>query len=362
MEFAHAAHQSMSPVSLHKPTRIPGIVSCSLGRRDGVGVMQPKRQVGLRDGGKKEVKREVQERLGSEQLLKFEREGHVCVRGLFDEEEMGALAAAVSGGASREKLNAYRHRVAVLCPGVDPFSLHSVAEAEAVIRQQGTDELGFLQCFNLHQKSEDVRRWASHPRLVAMVADLLGAKKVRLYQDCLFQKMPGFGVTNWHSDLNMVPLDTNSFLTVWIPLRSLDKTDSSLHFASGSHRDFALAYWQNNQGMANLESRGYSIADYPCMALGDVSIHHGWTLHWAPEQPGSGPARAAWTVSYFADGARILESRHARRKLQEEDGWSYRAWRKDMREGQVARHPLLPLVYPPGVDNAKQHKGVRRKR
>lgn len=57
--------------------------------------------------------------------------------------------------------------------------------------------------------------------------------QVRLYQDCLFVKMPGFGVTNWHSDLNMVPIDTNSFLTVWIPLRTLDKNDSSLHFASG---------------------------------------------------------------------------------------------------------------------------------
>jgi hypothetical protein len=57
--------------------------------------------------------------------------------------------------------------------------------------------------------------------------------QVRLYQDCLFQKMPGFGVTNWHSDLNMVPLDTNSFLSVWIPLRALDNADSSLHFASG---------------------------------------------------------------------------------------------------------------------------------
>lgn len=58
--------------------------------------------------------------------------------------------------------------------------------------------------------------------------------QVRLYQDCLFMKMPGFGVTNWHSDLNMVPIDTNSFVTVWIPLRTLHATDSSLHFASGS--------------------------------------------------------------------------------------------------------------------------------
>ena len=42
------------------------------------------------------------------------------------------------------------------------------------------------------------------------------------------------------------------------------------------------------------------------------TIHHGWTLHWAPEQPASQPARAAWTVSYFADGARILQTKHAR--------------------------------------------------
>lgn len=186
--------------------------------------------------------------------------------------------------------------------------------------------------------------------------------QVRLYQDCLFQKMPGFGVTNWHSDLNMVPLDTNSFLTVWIPLRSLAKTDSSLHFASGSHRDFALAYWQNNQGMANLESRGYPVVDYPCMTLGDVSIHHGWTLHWAPGQPGTGPARAAWTVSYFADGAKVLATRHTRRKLQDEDGWSYQAWRKDLKEGQVARHPLLPVVYPITIDDSKQQRrGTKKK-
>jgi len=30
-----------------------------------------------------------------------------------------------------------------------------------------------------------------------------------------------------------------------------------------------------------------------------------------------------------------------------------------MKEGQVARHPLLPLVYPLGMDNAK---GVPRKK
>lgn len=79
---------------------------------------------------------EQQRQLGSEQLLQFERDGHVCVPALFDGDEMAALASAVTDAARREKLNAYRHRVAVLCPGVDPFSLRSIADAEAVIRQQ----------------------------------------------------------------------------------------------------------------------------------------------------------------------------------------------------------------------------------
>ncbi len=58
-------------------------------------------------------------------------------------------------------------------------------------------------------------------RLGAVAAQLLGEKRVRLYQDCVFLKEPGFTPTNWHSDLPLSPLDTNSFLTAWIPLRPL---------------------------------------------------------------------------------------------------------------------------------------------
>ena len=58
-------------------------------------------------------------------------------------------------------------------------------------------------------------------RLAAAAAQLLGVKRVRLYQDCVFQKEPGFTETNWHSDLLLSPLDTNAFVTAWIPLRPL---------------------------------------------------------------------------------------------------------------------------------------------
>lgn len=144
-----APHRSvLSPFPFHKPRCIASRVSSSHGKRSNPGPVPAPRQSKFRVTERAETQRRSVDdspaKLGSAQLLQFEREGHVCVRGLFDGEEMGALAGAVNDAARREKLNAYRHRVAVLCPGVDPFSLHSIAEAEAVIRQQVA---GYCCCF-----------------------------------------------------------------------------------------------------------------------------------------------------------------------------------------------------------------------
>ena len=43
---------------------------------------------------------------------------------------------------------------------------------------------------------------------------------------------PGFHVTNWHSDLRMTPLDTNDFVTAWVPLRRM-KVGAPARLVSG---------------------------------------------------------------------------------------------------------------------------------
>ena len=88
------------------------------------------------------------------------------------------------------------------------------------------------------------------------------------------------------------------------------------------------------------------------MEVGDVSFHHGWTLHTAPAQPKKSEARLALSITYFADGARLLPRRGkaVRRHLQHhEDYESYSGWINDLRDGAVAQHDLLPVVYPPGA-------------
>ena len=82
------------------------------------------------------------------------------------------------------------------------------------------------------------------------------------------------------------------------------------------------------------------------MELGDVSWHHGWLLHHAPAQAEGSAPRLALAVSYFVDGARVIEQQC---EDDEEDREGYEAWcgtgPGKLAPGQIARHALLPLVH-----------------
>ena len=82
------------------------------------------------------------------------------------------------------------------------------------------------------------------------------------------------------------------------------------------------------------------------MELGDVSWHHGWLLHHAPAQAEGSAPRLALAVSYFVDGASVIEPQC---EDDEEDREGYEAWfgtgPGKLAPGQIARHALLPLIH-----------------
>eukprot|EP00775_Hariotina_reticulata_P001462 gene1462-1804_t len=285
-------------------------------------------------------------------LLGFERRGFLVTKQLLQQQQVQAVKDCVQQVIAQDTLIALKHRVRVLCPGWEDLnSIKSEQQAMRVIQQQGNSQLGFLQFFNLHRSHATVAALVRDRQLCATAAALLGAKKLRLYQDCVFLKQPGFAETNWHSDLRMAPLDTNDFVTAWIPLRPVrgGQGDSGLVFAVGSHRDFALPFWHNLHGR-DLADRGYLLDGTGAMSVGDVSWHHGWLLHAAGPQPQDTQPRLAIAVSFFADGAKLLARQTDPSVLQDmlhdEDAESYGEWLQGMKDGCVARHPLLPLVYP----------------
>ena len=273
--------------------------------------------------------------IGAQEQLHFSREGHVCTRALLQGGDIDELREALA---------------ATMAESREEAKLHAVMMNEADDDGEGAPP--FLQHFHPWRRSADVARFAKLPTLARTAALLLGVDRVRLYQDCAFEKRPGDEATNWHSDLKMAPFDTNSFVTAWIPLQDVPEPEdggTGLCYVSRSHTDFALSYFYGDKlrGEAAAEfdlSERYedAIVDHGAVCVGDVCWHHGWTLHSAAPNDLE-TARIAYTVSFVADGVRTL-SEEALRCVDNEDAPSYEAWLKDVGYGERVEHRDVPLL------------------
>lgn len=75
----------------------------------------------------------------------------------------------------------------MLCPPEVTASLDAVTtmqQALHLISAHGSNELGFLQFFNLHRSQPVIDALVRDRQLTATAAQLLGVKKLRLYQVC----------------------------------------------------------------------------------------------------------------------------------------------------------------------------------
>jgi len=309
-----------------------------------------------------------------EDILKFERRGHILTRDLFADNHILAIREEIAKEFDEKLLEAYQHRCEVELGSEIGRGVQSPEEGEQLLRSKGID-VPFLQLFNLWKSSEsneNIKKLVLSPRLAQIAASLLGSKSVCIYQDSLFVKRPGDGDTQWHSDLNLAPLDTNKFVTVWIPLTEIKKNTTGLRFASGSHRDFSLGHWWDKSQRSNWDlSDRYVVEDYGAIPLGSASWHHGWVLHTASGVPlinkkikrqnraipstssskSWSLGRAAFAISYFSgDGDSCVLPRSQRKKrMDSEDSRSYSSWLKGIPDGMSIGidnpHPELPCVF-----------------
>jgi len=282
-------------------------------------------------------------------LLEFERNGHVALQTLFSSETMTDLRSELVRYHEEHLVDALRHACQVLRLDPSPASL-DVSACHQLIDGLDAGSLPFLQHFHLRLRSPLLERFTKSTTLGSIAAQLLGCRRVRIYQDSLFVKRSCDRPTDWHSDLTMAPLDTNQFLTFWFPLRKIPR-GNGLWFASKSHRDFVLPFrfGRNYPKKASLGlDQRYKIHNHSPLQPGDCTVHHGWCLHTSVDKASE---RMAYTVSYFADdgngpGASTkLLPRKMIDRIEMEDAPSFQLWIQDIRPGRSLRHPLLPVVY-----------------
>eukprot|EP00929_Paragymnodinium_shiwhaense_P090575 TRINITY_DN50753_c0_g1_i1.p1 TRINITY_DN50753_c0_g1~~TRINITY_DN50753_c0_g1_i1.p1 ORF type:complete len:414 (+),score=71.60 TRINITY_DN50753_c0_g1_i1:45-1244(+) len=281
----------------------------------------------------------------AEALLGFERQGFLRFNEFLSQEELAGLRKEIDLAWQTEqcRADALRHQCRVQFGAEAAAGLSADGLQEQLSELEGSGEISFMQYFNLHRVREELRRVATSPRFNFWAKQTLGVDKVRLYQDALFVKRPGDGPTQWHSDLGLAPFDSNAFVTVWIALTPVTAGEGSgLCFATGSHKDFSLAYHGDPE--EDLSGR-YVVAESDGLRPGDATLHHGWTLHAASPLPeDDATPRLAWAVSFVADGARLLRSNNDAAVSEQEDAVSFEAWIRECEPGGVVDHPMLPVL------------------
>ena len=88
--------------------------------------------------------------LGAEQLLAFERQGHLCTRGILSEAQVLAVRRAAEQAIRERSTEALQQRIRVLLPEQHHVAVTSEQQGLLHLKTH-RKELGFLQHFNLHR-------------------------------------------------------------------------------------------------------------------------------------------------------------------------------------------------------------------
>lgn len=136
-----------------------------------------------------------------------------------------------------------------------------------------------------HLKYGRVYDLLTHPRIVAIVRDILGDNVVG-WGSHFFCKMPHDGkAVAWHQDASYWPLTPTRAVTVWLAIDDADQENACMRFISGSHHFGHLTFRPStsadhnvlNQTVDNAEQYGEPVDD--CLQAGEASLHSDLLLH-----------------------------------------------------------------------------------
>jgi len=150
--------------------------------------------------------------VAAEDVLSFQRDGAVALRGVLGAEHLALLEAGVE---------------------------QTIAEpSHLAIRTQDDGAPGaFFEDFCSWQRVPEFERVIRESPLAAVAAGLTGSSRIRLFHDHVLVKEPGTTTrTPWHQDQPYYCIDGTQNVSFWIPLDAVPR-ESTLEFVAGSHAD-----------------------------------------------------------------------------------------------------------------------------
>lgn len=171
---------------------------------------------------------------------------------------------------------------------------------------------------------------ARHPVLLDAVEDILGPD-ILIYDSAYVIKEPrNTRYVSWHQDLTYWGLSADDVVTAWVALTPATPANGAMRFIPGSHTNGRLAH-HDTRAADNILHRGQEVrngfdesaAIDGVLAAGQVSLHHGWTLH-ASHGNTTDDRRIGLTLQYVAPTVRqTLSDRESATLVRGEDRYGH---------------------------------------
>jgi ectoine hydroxylase-related dioxygenase (phytanoyl-CoA dioxygenase family) len=234
---------------------------------------------------------EVKTKLVSDEEIRTLREdGVVALRGVFDVSWIELLRGGFED--------------AMASPG--PFSKDYAPEGQGK----------FFTDHTMFQRLESFRRFIFDSPAAELAAQLMGSRKINLYDDHLLVKEPGTETpTYWHHDQPYFRIAGRDLTSLWIPLDPVTEATGAMRFAVGSHlwgksyRPIRIGAGDEIEAAGEMDGPVPDIdadpARYPTVSydldVGDCVAFHGMTLHAARGNPSLKTRRRALSLRLAGD-------------------------------------------------------------
>lgn len=219
----------------------------------------------------------------------FDKDGAVCLRGVFSQEWVKKVAAGIE------------------------TNLQNPSRYSECLRASGGPGSYFNDYCNW-QKIPEFRDYVFNSQAAEIAGTLMQSQYAVFYHEHVLTKEPGtFKVTPWHHDQAYYPVDGFKACSIWMPIDPVSE-ETTIQFVRGSHkwgkwfhpRKFAT---EKNYSVERDNSGGKVFEDAPdvdsdrhkyeilqwAVEPGDCVVFHMKTLHGAPSNKSSRPRRVLST-------------------------------------------------------------------
>lgn len=173
------------------------------------------------------------------QTEKFEKQGYLLVKSVLHAEELAPFIAVISDVVDTRARELYNAGTISALYEELPFE----RRWHAILRDCGREN----EVFGWHTLvfSEPLFNLITHPKVLDVVASLIGSD-IQFNGDFWVRpKLPNEKLTTlpWHQDSAYMPnTETDTHLTVWLPLVDVKTTNGALQFLPGSHKKGLQTY------------------------------------------------------------------------------------------------------------------------